>query len=202
MKILFSTILSILLFVSCTEETTLELTQEQQADLEFFVQEFESMSAEESELLRAKLLDFYEVATVNNCDPGAFGIITTEEVDEYLRNLGFGSIRSMHDWTVDFGMKLQDVLDANDQWDDHELLTQLISDLYHDLSLSPSDCELDMFIEYSIKALDLAETFGVYIAGSGFRQVTNAQLFLFGGAFNTFVRIQDDQDTCITNRPS
>ncbi len=35
------------------------------------------------------------------------------------------------------------------------------------------------------------QTFGVVVQGSGFNEIQETQLFLFGGAFNTFIRTQE-----------
>ena len=49
---------------------------------------------------------------------------------------------------------------------------------------------------FNEKAYGLANTFGVFVQGSGFREIEENQLFLFGGAFNTFIRTQELERSC------
>jgi len=155
------------------------------------------MSLLEAPELRVKLLDFYERATVNNCDPGNFGIVTPEEVNLYMTGIGFSTVRSFHDWTVDYGVVLRNIVKENDEWVDFDLIDAITAQAYTDITGSSAGCELGMFTEFNRRAYKLlANTFGVYVSGTGFRRINDNQLFLFGGAFNTFVRLQDLQEDC------
>ncbi len=201
MKILFATILCLLLLASCEKEADIIITAEQEAELTSLIQEFDQMSSAESEELRAKILDFYEVATVNNCDPGAFNIVTPEEILAYLNDIGIGSPREFHDWTVNVGMLIQDIIDQNEDCEEEVVINDLMAGQFANLSRATMACELPMFTGFANTSVKLAGTFGVYVAGSGFRIIDDSQLFLFGGAFNSFVRMQDLQDTCETAQP-
>ena len=201
MKILFYTFLSILILSSCGKDTELNITTEQEVELSRLFTQFDRMSSDESEAIREKLVDFYEVATVNNCEIGNFGIVTPEEVIEYLNEIGMGSPREFHDWTVNVGILLQELIDQNSDCEEDEVLSNFTAGQYANLSRVTSPCDQQSFINFSKSSLSIAGSFGVYIAGSGFRQINEGQLFAFGGAFNSFIRAQDLQDTCVSALP-
>lgn len=193
-------ILVILFLSSCAkEESSIAMTEQQDQQLTSFMKEFEDKSKTESPELRSKLLDFYEVATVNACNPGDFGIITPDEVAAYARSIGHFDLRSFHDWTVDYGVAIRDILVKNKDWDEDALIRKLTTDKYDELYTTGSACEREMFAVFHKRAYVLGNTFGVYITGAnatGFRVVADSQLLTFDGAFNTFVRMQDVQEGC------
>lgn len=182
-----------LFLFSCSEDGSIELTAEQEAEIIEFVQEFDQMSADEQAIIRAQLLDFYAVATVNNCEIGNFGILTPEELEEYARSLGHDSLRSFHDWSVEYGKVIREISKNNIGMEEIRLIDELISG---QLIGSSNSCVIEMHTTFAKKSLDLANSFGAFITGSGFRQIEEGQLLAFGGAFNTFVRMQDLKDTC------
>ena len=187
--------------MSCTEDADFIITPEQEAELTILIQEFDEMSSSESPELRAKIVEFYQVATAANCIPGNFNIITPEEIQNYLVNIGIGSPRAFHDWTVNVGILLQEIIDQNEGYGEEVVLNNLMTNQFANLSRATSPCELPMFTNFANNAVKLAGTFGVYVSGSGFRTIDDSQLFLFGGAFNSFVRAQDLQETCATEQP-
>ena len=196
MKNLFFASLMTLFLFSCGE-TELQLSADQSAVVTEFVVKFDEMSTNESAALRSKIEDFYAVATVNNCEVENFpDVVTPEDVSSYIADIGHTTIRSFHDWAVDNGLKMREIVKNNPDWDEDILINQLITDEYTKLKGAGNACELETYTSYARKSLRLANSFGLYIGGTGYRTLTNADLLTFGGAFNTFVRMQDLQDNC------
>jgi hypothetical protein len=195
-NLFFASFITLLLF-SCGKESSYIMSADQHASVTEFMLEFDKMSANESPVLRSKIEAFYQVATVNNCEVENFpDVVTPEEVNDYIANIGHTTIRSIHDWSVKYGNVIRGILKDNPNWNENELISDLISEQFAQLKGGVNTCELEMYTTYTQKSLDLANSFGVYIGGAGYRPITNEQLLTFGGAFNTFVRMQDLQDTC------
>lgn len=199
MKNLFFALFAVLFMASCANEPAIQVTEEQENAFQSFMVQLDDMSRGESPSIRAKLLDFYEVATANNCDPGAFDIITPEDVLEYVQDLGFDDVRTMHDWTVDYGLSLRAIAKANPDWDQFDVADYVTRDVYFSLDGERTECEFKIFKSFNRRALEKANTYGVYVTGWGYREISDAELYLFGGAFNTFVRMQDFQEACDQN---
>ena len=193
MKILITAFTVLLLLASCTSEDSLMVSEDNQKQLNDNMVQFDAISEVDNEEIRVKLIDFYELATVNNCDPGNFGIVTPTEAIEYVNSIGFATVRAFHNWTVDYGTTIRDIVLDNPDMNDFEVVDQVTLNAY---SSTGSPCGLDMALSFNKRAYRLANTYGVYVQGSGFRQVSENDLFLFGGAFNTFVQTQELQQNC------
>lgn len=199
MRNLLFIFLTMLLLASCTKEESninISITAEQDQILKSFIQEFDAMSNIESETTRAKLIEFYEVATIVSCDPGDFDIIGLDEINDYVRTMGHPSVRAFHDWTVTYGNTIRAIAKENEERNQDQLIDQMITDRFHDLMSTENSCELSMYTEFSKKALNLANTYGIYVSGIGYHVIPDGQLFLFDGAFNSFVKMQEIQEDC------
>ncbi len=197
MKILLSLCLSLLLFASCSkEEAGLKITAEQDRSLESFVQELDAMSSVDSKGVLEKLIEFYEVATILSCDPGDFDIVEVDEINDYIRDMGLHSVRAFHEWTVQHGNTIRSVVKENENWDEDALVDLVITDQLQELRADVSDCEITAYTQFARKSLTIAKSFGVYVGGTGFRDIQEGQLYLFDGSFNSFVRMQESQKDC------
>lgn len=194
MKTLFTLCVALLLMASCSSDETLVISEDNQQQLSDNMVQFATLSSQDNEETRTKLTDFYELATVNNCDPGNFGVVTPTEAIEYMTDLGFASVQAFHNWTVDYGTTLRNITLENPDIDGFEVVEQVTIGTYNTINAGGASCGLQMAKVFNERAYRLANTFGVYVQGSGFRQVDN--LFLFGGAFNTFVQTQELEFGC------
>jgi len=197
MKLLFTFCAALLLFASCSsDEEALIVSPDNQQQLNDYMVQFATISSMDNEEIRQDFTDFYELATVNNCDPGNFGIVTPTAVTDYLTDISFSTVRSFHNWTVEYGKTLRNIVSENPDIDDFVVLDRVTVDTYTSINGQGFDCGLDMVRVFNEKAYGLANTFGVFVQGSGFREIQENQLFLFGGAFNTFIRTQELEQSC------
>ncbi len=199
MKELFSICVVLLLLASCSSDEALVVSEDNQQQLNDFMTQFATVSSIDNEEIRQDFTDFYDLATVNNCDPGNFGIVTPTEVSDYVSGIGFSTVRSFHDWTVEYGKTLREIVLDNPNMNEFEVLNRVTLDTYTSIHTGGSNCGLEMVQIFNEKAFGLAKTFGVYVQGSGFREIQENQLFLFGGAFNTFIRTQEIEQNCSSN---
>ena len=197
MKLLFTFCAALLLLASCSsDEQALVVSPDDQEQLNDFMVQFAAISSMDNEEIRQDFTDFYELATVNNCDPGNFGIVTPTAVTDYLSGISFSTVRSFHNWTVEYGKTLRNIVSENPEIDDFVVLDRITLDTYTSINGGGIDCGLEMVRLFNEKAYGLANTFGVFVQGSGFREIEENQLFLFGGAFNTFIRTQELERSC------
>jgi hypothetical protein len=200
MKILLSLFATLMLLVSCSSDEELVVSADNQQTLSDNMVQFATFSAQDNEEIRLKLTDFYQVATVNNCDPGNFGIVTPTEALEYMTDLGFTSVRAFHNWTVDYGTTLRNITLDNPDMDGSQVVELVTTDTYNAISSTGSPCGLQMAQAFNQRALRMANFYSVYVQGEGFRQVEDNDLFLFGGAFNTFIQAQELEFACNNDR--
>ncbi len=196
---LFLASLTTLLFFSCGnnfssddfvqfERAELSVSAEQHAAVTVFIKKFEEMSANESASTRAKLIEFYAVATANNCEIGNFDIISQDEVDEYLVNIGHSSVRDFHNWAVDHSTLMLEIISNNPSWYDFDIVDELITQQFALIHGEENNCELRMYTAFSRETLHLGYEGNFYL--------DDLDLIAFGGAFNTFVRMQEIQESC------
>ena len=197
MKLLFTLCAALLLLASCSSENEApEVSADNQEQLTENMVQFATISSQDNEEIRTKLTTFYELATVNNCEVGNFGVVTPAEALEYMNGIGFASVRAFHDWTIDYGSTLRNITLENPDMASFEVIEQVTIDTYNAINAGGSNCGLQMAQAFNQRALRIANTFGVYVQGSGFRQVSENDLFQFGGAFNTFVRAHELEFAC------
>ncbi len=201
MKNLFYLSVLTLLFISCSETKELFISEEQKAIVTESILEFDQMSANESPFLRAKLAEFYIIATPQNCEIENFpDVITPEDVSAYVTNIGH-SLRSLHDWSVNYGFVIKSILEDNPEWNRHALIDELLSSQFIKLKRTANNCELQMHVTFTRNSLLLADSFDASVAfededGLGTINIVEPELMAFGGALNTFVRVHDLLELC------
>ena len=198
MKLIFTLCAALLLLASCStdddEAPIVVVSADNQKQLTDYMVQFATMSSQDNEEIRTKLTTFYELATVNNCEVGNFGVVTPAEAIDYMNGIGFSTVREFHDWTIEYGTVLGNISLENPYIPGIRVIEQITIDTYNEINAGGSTCELQMAQVFNRRAFRIANTFGVQ--GGRFSQVSEDELFEFGGAFNTFVQAQELEFDC------
>ena len=198
---LWTLLLLALLCISCEKEITVDLNPENQEMLEGFLHQIQTMEESENAELRTVLREFYVSANSRACDPANFDFVTEQNLTDYSISVGFQSTREMHDWVVDFGMLLRDVI--SDPYVLKEDMIPVFMDMYPQLlhnaglgsyaeprSLGNDKCSVEALSEFSYYAVLKANNYGTR-SSKGIRVAGRNQLIGWGSSLHrTFVLLE------------
>lgn len=198
-------VLSVLNF-SCTKESSVSLSSEQENQLVEYLDQVQFMIDAEDDNLNVTLSSFYRAQNADVCDVSNFNFITSQDLVDYTRSLGFLSERSLHDWMVDFGMHLRDVI--NDPYAESTEMEKVFFGIYTSVlenagfgnydesrSLGNNKCSVDMLSQFSYYAVIKANNYGIR-SSNGVRIASNVELVNWGSSLHRAFDLVNELNSC------